>query len=71
MFSRVFNKTKHVKEVLPTSKSDGGRQLHGHIGIRADGIHALDDVLYHGFDLRVSWNGWHFYNIRLHFILQK
>ena len=43
-----------MKEVLPTAKSDGGRQLHGHIGIRADGIHALDDVLYDRFNLRVS-----------------
>jgi len=29
------------------TKADGGRQLHGDIGIGADGIDALDDVLQH------------------------
>jgi len=36
---------------LPTTKADGGRQLYGDIGIGADGIDALDDVLQHRLDL--------------------
>jgi hypothetical protein len=34
-----------------TSKADGGRQLYGDIGIGANGIDALDDVLQHRLDL--------------------
>ena len=33
------------------AKADGGRQLYGDIGIGANGIDALDDVLQHRPDL--------------------
>jgi hypothetical protein len=38
-------------QILPTAKADGGRQLYGDIGVGADGIDALDDVLQHRLDL--------------------